>query len=83
MILAKYFDYSNVFLVKNIAKLAEYIKINDYTIELKKDKQLSFKLIYSLGLVKLETLKTYIKTNLANSFIWFSKSSINIFILFN
>ena len=50
-------------------KFSEYIKINDYIIELKKGKYLLFKFIYNLGLVKLETLKTYIKSNLANSFI--------------
>ena len=31
--------------------------------------QLLYILIYSLNLVKLETLKIYIKTNLVNSFI--------------
>ena len=50
-------------------ELPEYIEINDYTIKLKEDKQPLFGPIYSLGPVKLETLKTYIKTNLVNSFI--------------
>ena len=40
-----------------------------HAIELEKGKQPSFGLIYSLRPVELEILKTYIKTNLANSFI--------------
>ena len=68
-VLAKYFNYSNVFSIENIIKLPKHSKIIDYAIELKKDKQLFFKLIYSLKLVKLKILKTYIKTNLANNFI--------------
>ena len=68
-VLAKYFNYCNVFLIKNIAKLSKYIKINNYIIKLKEDKQPFFNLIYSLELVELETLKTHIKTNLINNFI--------------
>lgn len=52
-----------------MVELWEYIEINNHTIELKKDKQLFFKFIYSLKLVQLEILKTYIKTNLINGFI--------------
>ena len=69
IVLAKYSNYSNIFLIKNIIEFLKYIKINDYTIKLKKSKQLFFSSIYSLKLVELETLKTYIKINLANSFI--------------
>lgn len=43
--------------------------MNDYIIKLKIDKQLFFSLIYNIKLIKLEILKTYIKTNLTNSFI--------------
>ena len=68
-VLAEYFNYSNVFSVEDIIELLENTKINKHTIKLKKDKQSSFRSIYSLELVELETLKTYIKTNLANSFI--------------
>ena len=67
--MAEYFDYSNIFLVKNIIKLLENIEINKNAIKLKKDKQLLFGLIYSLKLIKLKILKTYIKINLANGFI--------------
>ena len=38
---------------------------------------------YSLGLVELETLKTYIETNLANGFIRLSKSPAGALILFD
>ena len=38
MVLAKYSDYNNNFLVKNVTKLLEYIKINNYNIEREKNK---------------------------------------------
>ena len=57
--------------------------MNEHAIESKEGKQLSFKPIYSLGPVELETLKTYIKTNLANGFIWLSKSLAKAPIFFN
>ena len=40
-------------------------------------------MIYSLGLVELETLKTYIETNLANGFIRLFKSPAGASILFD
>ena len=66
----EYCNYNNVFSAENTAELPENTGINEYAIELEEDKQLPFELIYNLSLVELETLKTYIKTNLANSFIW-------------
>ena len=57
--------------------------MNDYTIKLEKGKQPLFSLIYNLELVELKTLKMYINTNLANSFIQPSKSPTGILILFN
>ena len=69
--------------MENAAELPEYTGINDHAIELKKGKQPFFGLIYSLGPVELETLKTYIETNLANGFIWPSKSPIGALILFD
>lgn len=72
--MAEYFDYSNVFLVENIAKLLENSGINEHIIELEEDKQSSFEPIYSLRPVELEMLKTYIKINLNNNFICPSKS---------
>ena len=76
-------DYSNVFSVENAAGLPENTEINEHVIELEEGKQLLFGPIYSLGAVKLETLKTYIKINLANGFIRPSKSPAGGPILFN
>ena len=69
--------------MENIAKLLENTGINEHAIKQEEDKQSLFKLIYSLGLIKLETLKTYIKTNLANSFIRPFKSPTGTLILFD
>ena len=57
--------------------------MNEHAIKLEENKQLPFRPIYSLGLVELETLKTYIKTNLANGFIQSFKSPNRAFILFD
>ena len=80
---AEYSDYNDVFSAKNVAKLLKNIGINEYAIELEKSKQLPFSSIYNLKLVKLEILKTYIKINLTNSFIYSFKSFAKAFILFN
>ena len=80
---AKYSNYSNVFLAENAAELLENTGINEHAIELKEGKQPSFRLIYSLGPVELETMKTYIETNLANGFICSSKSPVGASILFD
>ena len=64
-------------------ELPENTGINKHAIKLEEGKELPFELIYSLGQVKLEMLKTYIETNLANGFIWPSKSSLSAFIRFN
>lgn len=82
-VLAEYSNYTNIFLAKNIVGLLKYNGINDYTIKLKKDKQLFFVPIYSLKLIKLEIFKTYIKINLANSFIWPFKLLAFVSILFD
>ena len=82
-VLAKYFNYSNVFLVENTAKLPENTRMKEHTIKLEEGKQPPFSPIYSLKPVKLEILKTYIETNLANGFIWPSKFLAGAPILFN
>ena len=80
---AEYSDYSNVFLAENAAEFPENTGMNKLAIELEEGKQPQYGPIYSLGLVELETLKTYIKTNLANGFIQSSKSPAKAPILFD
>ena len=80
---AKYSDYNNIFSAENAVELPENTRMNEHTIKLEEDNQLLFRPIYSLGPIELETLKTYIKTNLANSFIYFSKSPTGAHILFD
>ena len=67
--------------MENAAKLLENIRMNKYTIELEKSMQPPFGPIYSLGSFELETLKTYIETNLANNFICHCKFRIGALIL--
>ena len=63
-------------------ELPEYIGINDHFINLLDNKQPPYGPIYNLGPVELETLKTYIKANLASGFIRSSKSPTGTLILF-
>ena len=79
----KYSDNTDVFSSEFAAELPEHTGINDHTIELKDGKQPPYGPIYSLEPVELETLKAYIKTNLANSFIRPSKSPAGVPILFD
>ena len=65
------------------AELVENTKINKHAIKLEESKQSPFGLIYSLRSVELETLKTYIKNNLANGFIRTFKSPAKALILFD
>lgn len=62
--------------------LLEQIEPNQYAIKLQDGKQPLYGVIYSLRLMDLKTLKTYIKSNLANSFIWPSNSTTGAPILF-
>ena len=57
--------------------------INKHAIKLQDGKQPPYVPIYSLGLVELETLKTYIKTHLKFGFIWPFKSPAGAFIQFD
>ena len=82
-VLEEYSDYRNVFLAENAAELPENIGMNEHAIKLEEGKQSPFELIYSLGPIELETLKTYIKINLTNGLICTSKYSAGAFILFN
>ena len=78
----KYSDFADVLLKKSANVFSKRTGINEYVIELKKGKQLSYRPIYSPRPVELKILKTYIKTNLANGFIRASKSSAGALILF-
>ena len=79
---AKYLDYTNVFSPNSAAELPKHIGINNHSMDLINDKQPPYSPIYSLGPVELETLKTYIETNLANGFIRPSKLPAGALILF-
>ena len=78
----EYADYTDLFLLDSAAKLPEYTGMNNHFIDLIDDKQLFYSPIYSLGLVEIETLKTYIEINLANGFIRPSNSPADASILF-
>ena len=78
----KYSSFSNIFFLYFVIKLPEHIRINNYFINLLDNKQSLYNSIYTLKLVKLEMLKTYIKTNLANDSIKYSKFLHNIVISF-
>ena len=74
-VFAKYSDFIDVFLINLASKLPKHTGINNHAIKLVDGyQQPPYGSIYSLGPVELETLKTYIETNLANGFIKSSKS---------
>ena len=50
-------------------QLLKNSNINKLTINLEVGKLVLYNLIYNLGFMELKTFKTYIKTNLAKSFI--------------
>ena len=80
--LIKYANFADVFSPKLATELSVYTKINNYAIELIDNWQPSYSLTYNLGLIKLETWKTYIKNNLTNGFIKLYKSpagALNLF----
>lgn len=78
-----YLDFLDVFSEKKALVLLEQTKFNKHDIELEKSKQLFYKPIYSLRLVKLKTLKFYIKIYLKTRFIQTSKFPSEALILFN
>ena len=78
----KYSDFADVFSEKLANILPERTKANEHGIKLEEGKQPPYGPIYSLEPVELETLKTYIETNLSNGFIRTSKSPASAAILF-
>ena len=65
-----------------ITSLQNYIRIDNYLINLLYSKQTYYGSIYSLEIIELERLKIYIKINIASNFIKHFKSYTNILILF-
>ncbi len=80
---SKYTDFADVFSPKLAAELPEHTGINDHAIELVDDRQPPYGPIYSFGPIELETLKAYIKNNLASDFIRPSMSPAGAPILFD
>ena len=83
LILAEYLDFVDVFSKELAVVLSEYTEINTHAIDLEKGKQLLYTPIYSLGLVELEILKTYIETHLKTGFIQPFKFFASALILFD
>lgn len=69
-----YSNFTNNFLSKTFLKLLKHIYINNYTINLKNNQYLFYRLINSLKLIKLKILKIYIK-------IYLFIKSFSIFLL--
>lgn len=82
-ILEEYLDFANIFSKELAAELSKLSDIKEYLIDLEPGKQLPFRPIYSLWPIELETVKSYIKVNLANGFIQPSKSPARAPILFD
>ena len=83
LIPTEYFDFADIFPPELASELPEHTGINNHAIKLVNNRQPPYGLIYSLGPVELETLKTYIETNLKNGFIKSSKSPAGAPILFD
>ena len=79
----KYANFADIFFPDLASKLSEHTGINNHVIQLVDGQQPPYGPIYILGLMKLETLKAYIETNLANSFIRPSTSPASAPILFD
>ena len=80
---AEYSNNSNVFSAENLVELPKNTGINEHAIILEERNQPPFGSIISLGPVKLDILKTYIETNLANGFIRPSMSLTKVSIFFD
>ena len=68
-VFVEFVDFIDMFSLDLASKFYEHTEINNYAIKLVDGQQPLYRLIYSLEQIKLKTLKTYIKTNLANKFI--------------
>lgn len=77
-----YLDFDNIYLKKLFVELFKRSYNNKHTIDLEIIKVSSYKLIYSLDLIKFKILKIYIKINCANGFIYEFECSTRAIILF-
>ena len=82
-VFSKYANVANIFLLKLAIELLKYIEINNHALDLVNNWLSLYNPIYNLSPIELKILKAYIKNNLANSFIRFSKSLAKVFIYFN
>ena len=73
-VFSEYIKFADIFLPKVVIELPKHMEINNYVIQLVNNWQTLYSFINSLGFIKLERLKTYIKNNLIKSFIKPSKS---------
>lgn len=80
---SEYLNYVDIFLFDLIMEQSKNTSMNEHTIELIEGKQPPYGPIYRLEPVKLETLKTYIKTYLKTGFIQPSKFLVSVPIFFN
>ena len=78
----EYSDFADVFSEKSADVLLEQNGVNEHVIELEEGKQPPYEPIYIPGPFELKTVKTYIETNLVNSFIRALKSPAGALILF-
>lgn len=67
--------FPDFFLKEKALVSPDLTELNKHAIKLQDGKQPFYEPIYRLRLVELKILKIYIKINLANSFIWPSRSS--------
>ena len=79
----EYSDFTDVILEEKALVLSERTKFNEHAIDLEDAKQLPYGLIYSLGSIELETLKTFIETHLKTGYIRPSKSLASAPIFFD
>lgn len=67
-VLAKYLKYADMFLPDLAIELPKCTRINNYAMNLIEEEKLLYSPIYSLCLMELEMLKTYIETDLKTRF---------------
>lgn len=83
LISTEYSDFADNLILEVAFEFFKHTSIKNHAIKLNDKLQLPYGLFYSLELVKLETLKTYIKTNLAKDFIKSFEFPIGAPIFFN